>query len=311
MPAAAEADAAARLEAGRRFGVACLLFSAVGWGLNWPIIKLLMRDWPPLFARGSAGLLAAGALAAVAAARGERLAPPPGARWRLVWAALANVFAFMGASSVALLWLAPGEAALLVYTMPVWATLLAWPLLGTRPSGRALSALALCLAGAAVLLGGGIAIDGGKLPGAALALAGAVLFAAGTVTAPERLPMPRTAWTAWQVAIGCAPMIGLSLLFERPDPAALTPTGFAAWAYMIVAPMALCYLAWFEAGRRLSPPVAATGSLLVPVIGALAAAPIVGDPITSRDVVALALVLAGVGLVVVPPRRSRGPGAVS
>jgi drug/metabolite transporter (DMT)-like permease len=43
----------------RRIGLLCLAVTAVGWGLNWPIIKLVLQEWPPLFARGSAGGVAA------------------------------------------------------------------------------------------------------------------------------------------------------------------------------------------------------------------------------------------------------------
>src|SRR3954463_14669321 len=60
----------------RRIGLFCLAVTAVGWGLNWPIIKLILREWPPLSARGTAGLAAAIGLAAVALERGERIAIP-------------------------------------------------------------------------------------------------------------------------------------------------------------------------------------------------------------------------------------------
>jgi drug/metabolite transporter (DMT)-like permease len=45
----------------RRIGLLCLMVTATGWGLNWPVMKLLLllREWPPLFARGTAGLVAA------------------------------------------------------------------------------------------------------------------------------------------------------------------------------------------------------------------------------------------------------------
>jgi drug/metabolite transporter (DMT)-like permease len=285
-----------------RLGVLCLLGAAVGWGLNWPIVKLLLQEWPPLFARGSAGLAAACALAAIAALRGEPLAIPRAAGVRLVWAAFTNVFAFMGFSTLALLWLSAGEAALLVYTMPVWATVLAWPVLGQRPTLRALFALSLCLAGAFVLFGESLAaLDSGKLPGVLIALAGAVLFALGTVTSRGAPPMPPIAATAWQVALGCAPMLILSALFEQPRLGGLSPVGWSAWIYMTAVPMGLCYLAWFAAIRRLSPVTAATGSLLVPVVGVLAAAPIVGEAITIQMAAALALVLSGVALVVLRP----------
>ena len=47
-------------------GLVCLVVTSTGWGLNWPAMKLLLREWPPLFSRGLAGLAAAGALALVA-----------------------------------------------------------------------------------------------------------------------------------------------------------------------------------------------------------------------------------------------------
>jgi len=39
-------------------GIVCLLVTASGWALNWPLMKILLRDWPPLFARGLAGVIA-------------------------------------------------------------------------------------------------------------------------------------------------------------------------------------------------------------------------------------------------------------
>src|SRR3954454_14736657 len=102
-------DAAAR---SRRIGLACLVLTAVGWGVNWPVIKLILRDWPPLFARGTAGLDAALGLAAVDLARGERLRGPPGAIRRLAAASL-NVFAWMGFTTIAMVWLSVAEGALL------------------------------------------------------------------------------------------------------------------------------------------------------------------------------------------------------
>ena len=282
-----------------RIGVACLLFAAIGWGLNWPIIKLLLRDWPPLFSRGTAGLFAAAALFGYAALRADAFVPPKGSRARLVGLSFTNVFAFMGFSVIALLWLTPGEGALLVYTMPIWVTLLAWPFRGVRPGGRAAAALALCLVGTAVLFADSLTtFDAAKLPGVLFALAAAVLFALGTVATSESVPMPPVALTAWQVLLGSAPMVALSFVFERPEIGRLGATGFFAWAYMATIPMGLCYLCWFAAVRRLSATTAATGSLLVPVVGVLASAPILGGALGVKDFAALVLVLAGVALVI-------------
>lgn len=210
----------------RRIGLFCLAVTAVGWGLNWPIIKLILREWPPLFARGTAGLVAALGLAAVAVMRRERITVPSHAFGRLSLAAALNVFAWMGFSTIAMVWLSVAEGTLLVYTMPIWATLLAWPIRGARPTLRDLAALALSSTGIGVLLAGsGFALGAGELPGVLLALGAAVLFALGTVLGVSALPLPPIALTAWQVGLGCAPMVVVGLLFEKPRFDALSPAG--------------------------------------------------------------------------------------
>src|SRR3954451_4125956 len=200
----------------RQIGLLCLAITALGWGLNWPIIKLILREWPPLFARGTAGLVAALGLAAVALMRRERMTVPSHAFGRLSLAAALNVFAWMGFSTIAMVWLSVAEGTLLVYTMPIWATLLAWPLRGARPTFRDLAALALGLTGIGVLLAGsGFTLGPGKLPDVLIALGAAVLFALGTVRGVSAIPLPPIALTAWQVGLGCAPMVVAGLLFGK------------------------------------------------------------------------------------------------
>jgi drug/metabolite transporter (DMT)-like permease len=279
--------------------------TALGWGLNWPIIKLILREWPPLFARGTAGLAAALGLAVMARMRGERLTVPLSAVGRLSAAAALNVFAWMGFSTMAMVWLSVAEGTLLVYTMPIWATLLAWPLRGARSTVYDLAALALGLSGVGVLLAGfGFALGAEKLPGILLALGAAVLFAFGTVVGVSAIPLPPIALTAWQVGLGCAPMVLAGLLFEKPHLAALSPAGWASMAYMTAVPMGVCYLSWFVASRRLPPATASMGMLLVPLVGVISAAPIVGEPIGTREMLALMLTLGGVCLAVRKPRSS-------
>jgi drug/metabolite transporter (DMT)-like permease len=68
--------------------------------------------------------------------------------------------------------------------------------------------------------------------------------------------------------------------------------------------MGICYLSWFVASRRLPPATASMGMLLVPLVGVISAAPIVGEPIGTREMLALMLTLGGVCLAVRKPRSS-------
>lgn len=279
-------------------GLLCLVVTSVGWGINWPAVKLLLREWPPLFARGSAGIAAALLLALVAAMLGERLTVPRRLVGRLAASAFFNIFVWMGFSTMAMRWLTAGQGALLVYTMPVWATLLAWPLQKKRPGGRAIAGLALCMAGVSLLFGGHeLGLGMAQAPGIVLALAAAILFAFGTVALGPLPALPPFSSLAWQLGMGCAPMVVLGLLFEKPDFGALSQVGWTVMAYMTLVPMGLCYLTWFAALRRLPPATASVATLLTPVVGIVAAAVVLGEPLGARQILAIALTIGGIALV--------------
>jgi drug/metabolite transporter (DMT)-like permease len=277
-------------------GLGFVLITAFGWGLNWPATKFLLTDCPPLSARGISGIVASLGLAALATFRGESIAVPPALRWRLVLSGLLNVSAWMGLTTASLLWLNAGEAATLAYTMPVWAALFAWPVLGERPDTRKIMALVLGVGGVVVLVGGSsVRIDVTKLPGVASALTASFLFALGTVLS-KRFPvaLPPTSLTAWQVGIGCIPLLVGALVFEHPHFGNLPMIGWGALAYTAAISLGLCYLTWFAALRRLKAGTAAIATLLTPVIGVAASAVVLGEPLLWPQLTALGLILCGI-----------------
>jgi len=280
--------------------------TAAGWGLNWPVLKLLLEEMPPLAARGLAGLLAALTLAGLAATRGVPLAVPRG-RWRALTAAAAlNVTAWMGLATMGLLYVGAGEGAMICYTMPAWTALAAWPLLGERPSAGRLLGLALGISGVVLVMSGqGVSIEVAKLPGVAMILAGAILFSLGTVWFKRHpLELHPIASVAWQVGLGCLPLALLSPLFESFDPAAVSGTAWLAFLYMAFLSLCLCYLTWFAALSALPAGLAAIGTLATPLIGVLSAAVMLGEPFGPRQAAALVLTMSGIVLAV---RVEKGP----
>lgn len=281
-------------------GLALLLFAVVGWGSNWAPLKLLLRELPPLTARAWAGLAAAAILALVMRARGVDLRVPKGLWPRLCLAALLNITAWMGLVSVALLWLDASEGIVLSYSMPVWAALIAWPVLGEKPTLLRVLALLCGIGGVAlVMLGNGVEIGAAKLPGVVLCLVASVCFALGTViTKRWPLAMAPGASVVWQVALGMLPLLVGALLLERPDFGALSPGSWGVLAYMAVVPLCLCYLAWFAALRRLPASLCTQGSLLSPVVGMMGSALLLDEPFGPRQIAAFLLIVVGVLLAV-------------
>jgi drug/metabolite transporter (DMT)-like permease len=279
-------------------GLIFLAITSVGWGFNWPVTKYLLSELPPLTLRGTTGVIGAGLLAALALVRGQSLKVPRKLWPRLVLAALLNVTGWMVLMGLALLWLPASEAALIAYTMPVWASMLAWPVLGERPTVLRTIALVMAFAGLAAIMGGnGISASAAKLPGIIMALAGALGFALGTVLA-KKLPLtlPPIPAAAWQIGLGCLPIAIIGLLIETSHVDNVSQLGWWLLIYSTVIQFSIAYVSWFAALARLPASVAAIGTMAVPVIGVVASAAALHEPLGLTQILALIFTLAGVVL---------------
>ena len=275
-----------------------LAITSIGWGFNWPATKYLLGELPPLTLRGTTGVVGAGLLAVLALIWRQSLRVPRELWPRLALAAFLNVACWMVLMGLALLWLPASEAALIAYTMPVWASMLAWPILGERPNLLRVISLVMAFAGLSAIMGGnGLAASMEKLPGTIMALGGSIGFAVGTVLA-KKLPLhlpPLTA-AAWQIGIGCLPITIIGLLIEKADAAALSAVGWILIAYSILIQFCIAYVSWFAALARLPASVAAIGTMAVPVIGVVASAIALHEPLGTGQIAALVFTLAGVAL---------------
>jgi drug/metabolite transporter (DMT)-like permease len=283
-----------RVSSARVQGLGLVLLTGCAWGFNWPVAKFLLSELPPFTMRTVCCAGAIGFAFLLAAARGEALVPPRAQWGRLVVFATLNYGAFVLLSTFSLVWLTASEAVIVTYTLPIWAVLLAWPVLGERPTLRRGAAVVLGIGGVALLVGiGQVHVDPHELPGAACGLGAAVLFGLGTVIAKRRpLAMPLVAGVAWQILLGSLPLLLLAG-FERPDWGKVTALGWLGCLYSAILPNALAYLAWFRALRLLPASTAAIGVLLAPVVGVLSSAALLGDPLGARQVVALAMTVGG------------------
>ena len=279
-------------------GLVLLVIASTGWGLNFPIMKYLLTELPPLAARGLGGLAGAVALALFALVRGTKLSVPRALWLRLLLVSTLTIGGWVASMGMALLWLSASEAAVLGISIPLWVAVLAWQMLGEPLSPVRAISLVVALAGIAVLIGGdGFQASMDKLPGVAFALAGAISVGLGTVlTKRFPLAMPPLSLTAWQVGLGCLPVAIVGLAVEEPQFAALSHLGWASMAYMTLIQFCLSYVCWFAALERLPAATASIGTLLVPIIGVLAAAAMLHEPLGLREIAALALSLGGVAV---------------
>lgn len=272
--------------------------AALFWGLNWPAVKIMLTAASPwtLRATGLAGgsiLLLAGV-----AASGRSLVIPRADWGRLVIASALNVFGFNVCAVFAQLSMPTSRAAILTFTMPLWAALFAWLCLAETLDRRRALSLALGMAGLSVLaVPFWPIVQAGGLPwGLVYVLGAAISWALGTVWMKAKpITADPIAVTAWQVALAAVACAIAMLLFETPRFDLTNDARVAAaFAFHILLPQGLAYVLWFALLRDVGASHAALGTLLIPIVGVAGSIVILGDWPTPLDVGGLALILAAV-----------------
>ena len=284
-----------------RLAVVLLIIIGLGWGSNWPAMKIALQDIPPWTFRLMCVFLGGIALLALTRLSGERLSIPPGKLPVLALVSLLNVTGWQMFSAFGLLRIGSGRAAIIAFTMPLWASMLGALFLGERPAVQQLLALALGLVALVLLLGQDVTAVGASPVGGLFMLGAALSWAAGTVIVKRTGwgGMPVTAMTGWQLLLGGVPiLIGWALLEPLPDFAAYSGLAWFCLAYTVAVGMVLATASFFKLVTLVPAGVAATGTLAVPVVGVISSAIVLGERIGLAEVIALALVVSGLFLLV-------------
>lgn len=227
------------------------LVAAIGlfWGGNWPAVKTILSQLPPLTLRAIGFSTGAIVLLGWARLRGLRLWVPLGELPWLATIGLLIILLFNLCTAFAQLLMPTSRAAIMAFTMPIWATLIAIPVLGERPGPRQIAGLFLGMTGLGVLLGPeAVRGDGGPVLGPIAILIAAVSWALGSVLMKRRGQWSSHAVvvTGWQYAISAVPMIIMALVLESPPP----PTDWAwptwlALGFHLVFSICIAQILWF------------------------------------------------------------------
>lgn len=289
-----------------RTGFVLLGLLAFFWGVNWPMMKLAVTDFRPWSFRAACIVLGSLGLLACARIAGQRIAIARRDLGPLLAASFFNTTVWHLASAYGLMLMASGRAAIIAFTMPLWATLLAAPVLGEPITRAKLAGLGLGLAGLGFLLAGEATAIGAAPLGALLMLVAAVAWAAGSLAVKRhRWTMGAFPLTAWQLVLGGLPIIGGWWILEGGDalrPGLATPSwlGVAGALYAATVPMVFCHWGWMRVLQSFPASVAAIGTLLIPVIGVFSAALVIGETVGATEIAALGLTLAALAIVLGP-----------
>jgi drug/metabolite transporter (DMT)-like permease len=274
------------------------------WGTNWGLFPLAVREVSVWTFRAVAVLGSGLTLLAVARARGQSLRIARRHWATVVGAACCYLVVWNIASTYAAVMIPSGQAAVLGFTMPLWAALFGW-LIGTQRLGaRLLLALALGALAVGLLMWRSLGVYAQAPLGVALGLLAGVGWALGTLILKRGagLPVPALVLTGWQLLIAALPIGSGALLLGDGQWFMPSWTTIAVISYITLIPMAIGNAAWFSIVGLLPATVAGLSSILVPVVAMVSGALLHGEPLGPVQWAAMACCAGALRLALVPAR---------
>jgi drug/metabolite transporter (DMT)-like permease len=278
------------------------------WGINWPMMKLSLRELPPLSFRAITMTLGACWLGVFYWLRGVRLWPTA-SEWRTVaLLALPNMLGWHTLSIYGLQELSSGRAAILGFTMPIWTVLLGACFFGQTLTRRVWWATLAVAAAIALLMAHELKALAGRPLGVLWMELAAISWALGTLWMRRAtLTLPVEALVVWMMALTCMAMWAGALTFETLPTGPFTPALWGSLAYGVVINYGFAQIIWFGLAKALPPATSAMSVMAIPLIGTLSATVIVGETPHWQDGVAVLLVMSAIAAVLLPSGKAPAP----
>ncbi|KPI29036.1 protein of unknown function DUF6 transmembrane [Actinobacteria bacterium OV320] len=278
--------------------LALAVLVAAVWGVNFTVVEIGLGHFPPLLFSALRFLVAA--LPAVFFV----------GRPKVAWKWIVAVGLVLGVAKFGLLFVGmdagmpAGLSSLVLQIQSVFTAVIAFAVLGERPTRVRLLGMAVALAG----IGVAAADEGasGSLGAFALVVAAAACWGASNVLTRRASPPDPLNFMVWVSTVPVLPLLALSVLTEGPsrDLAALRALdwqgagtlGYVAWVTTVFG-----FGAWGWLLHRHPASTVAPFSLLVPVFGMTSAALFLGEPVSGLRWCAAALLVGGVALTSLAP----------
>jgi drug/metabolite transporter (DMT)-like permease len=296
------------------------------WGSTYLAIKYAIETLPPFLMTGARFLVAGAVLYAWSAVRvrpasdtadrAGSAVPTPGLtrRW---WRDAFIVGALLIVGGTALVsWaersVASGIASLVLATTPLWMVLMESGIeLRRLPAPRVLAGVGVGTLGLGILIWPSVVAPGTgfDLLGVAGLVLAALTWAAGAMYSRRAaVPASPARATGMQMIAGAilSLLCGLALGEHRQlSIAAITPASMLAVGYLVVAGALVGFSAYLWLMRVSTPSHVATHAYVNPVVAVLLGWAVLGEPVSARTTVAMAVIVVAVVLIVSAPRAMR------
>lgn len=290
--------------------LAWILLAALtfAWGSMWPLLKIAVSEIPLFSFRAASAIVAGILLFGVTWLSGFSARPVKGEMPRIAIVGLFGVALWFVLSALSVSLLPAGRAALLAYTMPFWALVVAVLFLGERLTARRALGVSAGL-GAILLLSWRDLVGDAEetsLVGIGVVLCAAVVWSVGSTLQKEfAFKTPVSAHLAWQLMIGAAPLIGIALLIDSTDwMASVSQRAVIAGLVVSVFSLAFGLWCWSMILKLTNMAFASIAVLSVPAASLCLSAYLLDEPLGPTELGGLALLLVGLATIL-PFQRKR------
>lgn len=288
--------------ASRRGAFVALVVLTLMWGANWAVMKIGLQYSDPVVFNVQRILTAIVVLFAVMLMQRRPF-------WPESWPAVIVTGIFQttmnfGATTMAVATGGIGRTAVLVFTMPFWTLLMAWPVLGERVRGSQWFAVGLAMTGITLIVAPWDWHDDlePKL-WAALSGFGWATGAVATAYFQGRRRMDGLNLIAWQMVTGVVPLALIPLIWPLPATQWTGPY-VASLIYAGAVSTGIGFILFTAILARLPAGTASLNILAIPVIALILAMTIFGERVLPLEWVGIAAI--GAGLAIISARALRG-----
>jgi drug/metabolite transporter (DMT)-like permease len=304
-----------RVTALRGRSLAMYVFLCAVWGSTWLVIKIGLRDLPPLWFGAIRMALACVLIAPFALAR-RGGGSARGRTARIFWSGALQIGINYACIFLAEERIDSGLAAVLFATFPLFVGLFAHGMLPDEPlTARVAVSAGLGLAGVAVIEGPALvslfsAPARSLLEGSAFVLVSSIVAAYANVYNKKYLKGVAPDWNTWlQTLSGSALLLFLAAAFEPSARLVWTPRSVFALVYLAVLGTALPFAGLFWLLGRVPVAVIGTIPIVDTVIAVVLGALILGESFSPRVLFGAGVILVAVLLAAVPGRRAAATAA--
>ena len=274
------------------------------WGINWPMMKIALREVSPMYFRGVTMGLGAVWLLFYFRFQGLRLWPQTRREWRdIVLLGIPNMFLWHALSILGVMSLPSGRASILGFTMPVWTVVIGVMFMGAQFTPRIIAAVVATLAAIGLLMSHEFTALQGQPMGILWMELGALCWAVGTLWMRRiSFTMPVQSLTVWMMLISSPMILLVGASTETWPTWELSPLAWGSLAYAVLINYGFAQIIWFGMARDLPPATSAMSIMAVPVVGTLSASLLIGELPHWQDYAAMVCVVLAIAAVLLPKR---------